>query len=140
MPWCSGYHYHTTSFDKAWSCSRRVGDSRLWGSLAMTSDWNGFMVSFYTDWKHQKTRGLSQTDQWHEIVNGHSITTFPQFLVRLRQQLTSVNRQIWQVWQICEVLIIHNNMFFDFLLDTNIVQWKDNETTWKQLNNCSAIK
>ena len=42
-PWCSGYHYCTTSFNKAWtqvlrrfkSCTRRVGDSRWWGSLTM---------------------------------------------------------------------------------------------------------
>ena len=42
-PWCSSYHYCTTSLTKAWtqvlrrfkSCSRRVGDSRWWGSLAM---------------------------------------------------------------------------------------------------------
>ena len=39
----SGYHYFITSFNKAWtqtlrrfkSCSRRVGDSRWWGSLTM---------------------------------------------------------------------------------------------------------
>ena len=43
MPWCSGYHYCTLSFYKAWnrvlrrfkSCSRHVGDSRLWGCLTM---------------------------------------------------------------------------------------------------------
>ena len=43
MPWCSAYHYWTSSFNKAWtqvlhrfkSCSRRVGDSRWWGSLTM---------------------------------------------------------------------------------------------------------
>ena len=42
-PWCSGYRYCTTSFNKAWtqvlrrfkSCSRRVGDSRWWGSLTV---------------------------------------------------------------------------------------------------------
>ena len=42
-PWCSGYHYCTTSFNKAWTqvlrrlkpCSRRVGDSRWWGSLTV---------------------------------------------------------------------------------------------------------
>ena len=42
-PWCSGYHYCTTSFNKAWtlvlrklkSCSRHVGDSRWWGSMTM---------------------------------------------------------------------------------------------------------
>ena len=42
-PWCSGYHYCTTSFSKAWNqvlrrfkpCSRRVGDSRWWGSLTV---------------------------------------------------------------------------------------------------------
>ena len=40
---CSGYHHCTTSFNKAWtqvlrrfkSCSRRVGDSRWWGSLTV---------------------------------------------------------------------------------------------------------
>ena len=43
VPWCSGYHYFTTLFKKAWTqvlhrfkpCSRRVGDSRWWGSLIM---------------------------------------------------------------------------------------------------------
>ena len=43
--WCSGYHYCTTSFNKAWtqvlpgnrfkSCWRRVRDSRWWGYLAV---------------------------------------------------------------------------------------------------------
>ena len=41
--WCSGYHYCTTSFNKAWiqvldrfkSYSRRVGDFRWWESLTM---------------------------------------------------------------------------------------------------------
>ena len=39
--WCSGYHYCTTSFNKAWTqvlrrfkpCSQRFGHSRWWGSL-----------------------------------------------------------------------------------------------------------
>ena len=42
-PWCSGYHYCTNSFNKAWaqvlrrfkSCTRCVRDSRWWGSLTM---------------------------------------------------------------------------------------------------------
>ena len=42
-PWCSGYHYFTTSFNKAWTqvlrrfkfCSWRVGDSRWWESLTV---------------------------------------------------------------------------------------------------------
>ena len=42
-PWCSGYHYCTTSFNYTWtqvlrrfkSCSRRVGDLWWWGSLTM---------------------------------------------------------------------------------------------------------
>ena len=42
-PWCSVYHYCTTSFNKAWtqvlrrykSCSWRVRDTRWWGSLTM---------------------------------------------------------------------------------------------------------
>ena len=44
-PWFSGYHYCTTSFNKAWTqvmyrlklkfCSLSVGDSRWWGSLTM---------------------------------------------------------------------------------------------------------
>ena len=42
-PWCNGYEYCTTSFNKAWaqvlcrfkSCSRRVGYLRWWGSLTM---------------------------------------------------------------------------------------------------------
>ena len=46
--WCSGYHYCTTSFNKARtqvlrrlkSCSRRVRDSRRWGSLAVVPGGN----------------------------------------------------------------------------------------------------
>ena len=42
-PWCSGHHYCTTSFNRAWAqvmcrfkvCSQRVGDSKWWGSLTM---------------------------------------------------------------------------------------------------------
>ena len=41
--WCSGYHYCTASFNKAWtqilcrfkSCPWCVGDSRWWGSLTV---------------------------------------------------------------------------------------------------------
>ena len=43
VPWCSGYHYCTTSFNKAWtqvlrrfkSCWRWVGNLGWWGSLTM---------------------------------------------------------------------------------------------------------
>ena len=43
VPWCSGYHYCTASFNLVWTqvlrrfkpCSQRVGDSRWWGSLTM---------------------------------------------------------------------------------------------------------
>ena len=42
-PWCGGYHYCTTSFNKAWnqvlrrfkSSSERVGDSRWWRYLTV---------------------------------------------------------------------------------------------------------
>ena len=42
-PWCSGYHYSMILFNKAWttvlhrfiSCSRRVPESRWWGSLTV---------------------------------------------------------------------------------------------------------
>ena len=45
---CSGYHYCTNSFIKAWtqvlrrfkSCSWRIGYLRWWGSLTMVPDWN----------------------------------------------------------------------------------------------------
>ena len=47
-PWCSVYHYCTTSFNKAWtevqrrfkSCSRHDGDLRRWRSLTMVSAGN----------------------------------------------------------------------------------------------------
>ena len=47
-PWCSGYHYCTTSFNKVWtqalcrfkSCSQHVGDSRWWESLIMVPPGN----------------------------------------------------------------------------------------------------
>ena len=47
-PWCSGYHYCTTSFNKAWtqvlcwlkSCSQHVGDLRWWGTLTMVQAGN----------------------------------------------------------------------------------------------------
>ena len=47
-PWYCGYHYCTTSFNKVWtqvlrrfkSCSRRVGDSRWWGSLKIVPGGN----------------------------------------------------------------------------------------------------
>ena len=43
VPWCSVYHYCTTSFDKTWtqflcrfkSCMLCVGDSHRWGSLTV---------------------------------------------------------------------------------------------------------
>ena len=48
VPWCSVYHYCTTSFKKAWtqvlcrfiSCWQHVGDSRWWGSLTMVPPGN----------------------------------------------------------------------------------------------------
>ena len=33
-PWCSGYHYYTTSFNKAWT-QWNIRNSRWWGSLTM---------------------------------------------------------------------------------------------------------
>ena len=47
-PWCSGYHYCTTSFNQSWTqvlrrlkpCLRRVGDSWWWGSLTMVQAGN----------------------------------------------------------------------------------------------------
>ena len=47
-PWCSGYHYCTDSFNKAWtqvlhkckSCSRYVEDSKWWGSTTMVTAGN----------------------------------------------------------------------------------------------------
>ena len=60
------YHYCTTSFNKAWtqvlrrfkSCSRRVGDSRWWGSLTMVSAGN-------------KTKRLSSVNHTTKIIHHH---------------------------------------------------------------------
>ena len=65
-PWCSGYHYCTTSFKKAWiqvlrrfkSCSRRVGDSRWWGSLTMVPAGN-------------KAKRLSSVNHTTKIIHHH---------------------------------------------------------------------
>ena len=65
-PWCSGYHYCTTSFTKAWtqvlrrlkSCSQHVGDSRRWGSLTMVPAGN-------------KTKRLSSVNHTTKAINHH---------------------------------------------------------------------
>ena len=66
VPWCSGYHNWTTSFNKVWiqvlrrfkSCSRRVGDSRWWGSLAMVPAGN-------------KAKSLSSVNHTTKTIHHH---------------------------------------------------------------------
>ena len=68
VPWCSGYHYCTTSFNKSWtqvlrrfkSCLLRVGDSRWWGSLTMVLAGN-------------KTKRLSSVRHTAETIHHHHI-------------------------------------------------------------------
>ena len=53
-PWCSGYDYSTTSFNKVWtqilrrlkSCSQCVRDLRWWGSLTMVPAGNKAKTPF----------------------------------------------------------------------------------------------
>ena len=66
MPWCSGHHYCTTSFSKAWfqvlrrfkSYLRRIVDSRWWGSLAMVLAGN-------------KAKRLSPLNHTTKTINHH---------------------------------------------------------------------
>ena len=62
--WCSGYHYNTFSFNKAWiqalhsfkSCLRQVGESRWWDSLEMVTAGNkAFVGQLYHKTIHQFT-------------------------------------------------------------------------------------
>ena len=70
-PWCSGYHYCTTSFNNAWtqvlrwfkSFSRRVGDSRWWGSLTMVPAGN-------------KSKSLSSVNHTTKAIH-HQFITLP---------------------------------------------------------------
>ena len=69
-PWCSGYHYCLTSFNnKAWtkgqlnfkSCSRCVGDSRLWGTMTMVLAGN----------KAKRLSSVNHTVKVHHLHHHH---------------------------------------------------------------------
>ena len=65
-PWCIGYHYCTTSFNKAWTqvlhrfkpCLRCVRDSRWWVSLTMVPAGN-------------KTKRLSSVNHTTKTIHHH---------------------------------------------------------------------
>ena len=75
-PWCSGYHYCTASFNKAWtqilrrfkSCSRCVGDSRWWGSLTVVLAGN-------------KTKRLSSVNHTPKTIDLHHQNSFPVIMI-----------------------------------------------------------
>ena len=79
--WCSGYHYCTTSFNKACtkvlrrfkSCSRRVADSLWWGSLTMAPAGN-------------KAKSLSSVNYttkiiYHHYHHFHPLTNIKTFVI-----------------------------------------------------------
>ena len=57
------------------------------------------------------------------MVSDKSSMCLQQFVVAV-SNITLVNQQTWQVWQVCQGIIklIIKNMFFDSPLFTNIVQ------------------
>ena len=65
-PWCSGYHYGTTSFNKSWtqvlprlnSCLRLVGDLRWWESLRVVPAGN-------------KAKRLSSVNHYIKTIHHH---------------------------------------------------------------------
>ena len=78
-PWCSGYHYCTISFTKAWtqilrrlkSCSRHVGDSWWWGSLAMVPAGNKAMPLSSVNHTTKTIHHHHQENSGHKLYQMH---------------------------------------------------------------------
>ena len=81
-PWCSGYHYGTTSFNQAWThilrrfkpCSQRVWDLRWWESLTMVPTGNKAWTPFVSQpfYKNNSSSSSSHTrlsSYYFEILN-----------------------------------------------------------------------
>ena len=82
-PWCSGYHYCTTSFIKAWtevlrrfkSCSQRVGNSRWRGSLTMVPAGNK-APPFVGQTYHKNSSSLSSSKNIYIFSGLHLLHWF----------------------------------------------------------------
>ena len=72
-PWCSGYHYCTTSFNSAWTqvlrrfkpCLGRAGDSQWWGSLAMVPAGNKAKCFSSVNHTTKTIYHHHHTGEWH---------------------------------------------------------------------------
>ena len=89
-PWCSGYHYCLTSFNKAWtqvlcrfeSCLRCVRDSQWWGSLTMVPTGNkakhlsSVNHTTKTIHHHHHQHIYLNSGLWSNFLRKTTITTF----------------------------------------------------------------
>ena len=151
-PWCSGYHYCTTSFNKAWTQVLRrfkpywwrVGDSRWWGSLTVVPAGN-------------KSKCLSSvnhtTKRIHHYHHHHHHNMafvglrecdpmlFPSRLANpiLCNQITLVINQIWWLPQIFNLIyfqISWNDWLRQIMKIMNIYLGKWKKTNYDEWPSC----
>ena len=125
-PWCSGYRYCRTAFNKTWtqvprwfkSCSRRVGDSRWWVCLTMVPAGNKVkrlsLVNHTT-----KTFSIHHHDSKTNVSTVLASINFIYSSKRFDGQLTWWRKQ--HIWLrcldfiVCPPLFTHFSNFFAFL-------------------------
>ena len=131
--WCSGYHYCTTSFNKAGtqvlrrlkSCLRRAGDSQWWGSLTMVPTGN-------------RAKRLSSVNHTTKTIHHHHCQFFIPLENIRKPQIFDVfrghKREYWPEWvkQLQYRRERHNLMLFAWNASGSIVKQNDckNKTTW----------
>ena len=139
VPWCSGYRYCTTSFNKAWtqvlrrfkSCSRHVGDSWWWGSLTMVPAEN-------------KAKGLSSVNHTTKTIHCHHSISWPNFFAWLplcREILVNMCSVI-VCWPGCDVINLEIKLIsFDQVKTIVWISWERKEfLRWDKKQFSSFLK
>ena len=111
--WCSGYHYCTTSFNKAWTqvlrrfkpCSRRVGDSRWWGSLTMVPAGN----------KAKRLSSVNHTTKTiHKFINSFIIDFGFDIFSDILKKIYFFDSEIHNLWHFWCTKSLHIMLLFLF--------------------------
>ena len=102
--WCNGYHYCTTSFNKAWtqvrrrfkSCSRHVGDLGWWGFLTM--DPAGNNAKYLSLVNHTTKTILHHHHHHHHHGTGRRLLLLTFLEDRRKRTVHRDNLLAWEWW------------------------------------------
>ena len=101
--WCNGYHYCTTSFNKAWtqvrrrfkSCSRHVGDLGWWGFLTMDPAGNN---AKYLSLVNHTTKTIHHHHHHYHHGTGRRLLLLTFLEDRRKRTVHRDNSLAWEWW------------------------------------------